>query len=72
MDSNGHGTKTNYDVINQNIPDTNETYDSFTIGSVFYWPENFNEWKEITLKEKNHRTMHTYLHINNQMTFRNR
>ena len=46
MDSNGHGTKTNYDVINQNIPDTNETYDSFTIGSVFYWPENFNEWKK--------------------------
>ena len=37
MDSNRHGTKTNYDVINQNIPDTNETYDCFTIGSVFYW-----------------------------------
>ena len=36
MDSNGHETKNNYDVINQNIPDTN---DSFTIGNVFYWPK---------------------------------
>ena len=53
MDTNRHGTKTNYDVINQNIPDTNETYDSFTIGSVFYWLENFNEWKKSFSRKKN-------------------